>query len=100
MHEYVDKRSMSEMLEHEFVFEVVENRLDERAFAQKNFLLERHQNIFHGAFYPRDYFQSPSHQTKKQIFADVTFVRKIPSCLLSFEALSTDRSHCLSLVLR
>ncbi len=37
MHEYVDKRSMPEVFKHEFVFEVVENRLDERAFAQKIF---------------------------------------------------------------
>ena len=76
MHEHVDKRPMPGVLKHQFVFKIVENRLYERAFAQKNFLFERHQNIFHRAFYPRDYFQSSSHQTKKQILADVTFVRK------------------------
>ena len=76
MHEHVDKRPVPEVLQHEFIFEIIENCLYERAFAQKNFLLERHQNIFHRALYPRDYFQSPSHQTKKQIFADVAFVCK------------------------
>ena len=72
MHKHVYKGSMLEVFEHEFVFEVVENPLDERAFEQKNFLLERQQNVFHGAFNSRNYFQSSRHQAKKQIFADIT----------------------------
>ena len=47
VHEHVDKRPVSGVFEHEFVFEIIENRLDERAFTQKDFLFERHQNIFH-----------------------------------------------------
>ena len=76
MHKHVDKKPVSGVFEHEFVFEIIENSLDERAFTQKDFLFERHQNIFHRALYSRDYFQSSNHQTKKQILADVAFVRK------------------------
>ena len=42
MHEYVDKRPVPEVLEHQFVFEIVENRFYERAFTQKDFLFEQH----------------------------------------------------------
>lgn len=40
MHEHVDKRPVPGVFEHEFIFEIIENRLDERAFVQKDFLLE------------------------------------------------------------
>jgi hypothetical protein len=40
MHKYVDKRSASGMFQHEFIFEIIENRLNERAFAQEKFLFK------------------------------------------------------------
>ena len=40
VHEHVDKRPVPGVFEHQFVFEIVENRLYERAFAQKDFLLK------------------------------------------------------------
>ena len=40
MHKHVDKKSVSGVFQHEFVFEIIKNHLDERAFVQKDFLLE------------------------------------------------------------
>ncbi len=46
MNEYVDKRPISGMFEDEFIFEKVENRLDERAVMQKDFFFKNIRTFF------------------------------------------------------
>lgn len=44
MYKHIDKRPMSGVFEHQFVLKIVENRLYERALAQKDFLRDRKKN--------------------------------------------------------